>query len=161
MQSHRPLGVTIIAILTIIGGILLVLGGVALIAVGALISVAPPHTSAAIFGVISAAIWSVLLVVGIGYLVMFYGLLKGKGWAWTITIILIFIGIAIQIISTTSAAVFNSSLASSGSSSTNTVISGIIGGIIGIAVNVAVIYYLYRPNVRAFFGKASRSARNS
>jgi hypothetical protein len=162
MQKHRPLGVTIIAILTIIGGILLLLGGVSLIAVGALISVAP-HTPADMnspslapfFGVISAAIGSVLLVIGIGYLVMFYGLLKGKGWAWTITIILILIGIAIQIISTTSGAVFNASVISSSiGNNANTVISGIIGGIIGIAINVVVVYYLYRPNVKAYFGKA-------
>ena len=44
-QQHRPLGVTIIAILTIIGGILLLLGGVSLIALGTLISVAPPLDS--------------------------------------------------------------------------------------------------------------------
>ena len=110
MQKHRPIGVTIIAILTIIGGIILLLGAVSFIAVGTLISVAPhtTHTTAnnsqaltQFFGVISAAIGSVLLVIGIGYLAMFYGLLKGKGWAWTITLILLFIGIAIQIISTT------------------------------------------------------------
>jgi ABC-type Fe3+ transport system permease subunit len=82
-----------------------------------------------------------------------YGLLKGKGWAWTITIILMLIGIAIQIISTTSGTVFNASLLSS-SSSNNTVISGMLGGIIGIAINVAVVYYLYRLNVKAHFGKA-------
>ena len=56
------------------------------------------------FGVISAAIGSVLLVIGIGYLVMFLGLLKGRGWAWTITIILLLIGIAIQMISTATGA---------------------------------------------------------
>ena len=62
MQKHRPLGVTIIAILTIIEGILLLLGGASLIAVGALISVAPHTTTAEIllipqfFGVIPAAI---------------------------------------------------------------------------------------------------------
>ena len=44
-QQHRPLGVTIIAILTIIGGILLLLGGVSLIALGTLISVSPPLDS--------------------------------------------------------------------------------------------------------------------
>jgi cytochrome bd-type quinol oxidase subunit 2 len=136
------------------------LGGVSLIGVGALISVASHTTTATnslnqFFGVISAAVGSVLLVIGIGYLVMFYGLLKGKGWAWTITIILMFIGIAIQIISTTSGTVFNASLLSSSSSNNaNTVISGIIGSIIGIAINVAVVYYLYRPNVKAYFGKA-------
>jgi hypothetical protein len=77
-KMHRPLGVTIIAILTIISGILLLLGGVSLIAIGALISVTHVDTTATttnsqpiaqFFGVISAAIGSVLLAIGIGYLV--------------------------------------------------------------------------------------------
>jgi hypothetical protein len=162
-RKHRPLGVTIIAILTIIGGILLLLGGFSLIALGTLTSVAPPYTTTTnphplgqFFGVISAAIGSVLLVIGIGYIVMFYGLLKGKRWAWTITIILLLIGIAIQIISTATGSVLNASLISS--SNTNSFISGIAGGIIGIAINIVIIYYLYRPHVKAFFGKATTAA---
>jgi hypothetical protein len=160
MQKHRPLGVTIIAILIIIEGILLILGGVFLVGVGVLISFAPHNTTVStllvpkFFGVIPTAIGTLLLEIGIGLLVMFYGLLKGKGWAWTITIILVVIGIAIQIISTTSGAVFSASITSSRSSNADTVISGIIGGIIAIAINVVVVYYLYRPNVKAFFGKA-------
>jgi hypothetical protein len=161
-SQQRPIGVTIIAILTIIGGILLLISGISLIALGSLISVTPSgttttttnansHPIAQVFGIISAAIGSALLVIGIGYIAMFYGLLKGKRWAWTITIILLIIGIAIQIISTTAGSVFNASISSS--SSANSVISGIAGGIIGIAINVVVIYYLYRPNVKAFFGK--------
>jgi ABC-type Fe3+ transport system permease subunit len=72
-----------------------------------------------------------------------------------ITIILTFIGISIQIISTTSGAMFNASLISSSiSNNANTVIFGIIGAIIGIAINVVVVYYLYRPNVKGYFGKA-------
>ena len=31
---------------------------------------------------------------------------------------------------------------------------GIIGGLKAIAINVVVVYYLYRPNVKAYFGKA-------
>jgi len=160
MQEHRPLGVTIIAILTIIEGILLILGGVFLVAVGVLISFAP-HTTTAntlllpkFFGVIPTAIGTLLLEIGIGLLVMFYGLLKGKGWAWTITIILVVLGIAIQIISTTSGAVLSASITSSRSSNGNSVISGIIGGMIGIAINAVIVYYLFRPNVKAYFGKA-------
>ena len=161
-KMHRPLGVTIIAILTIISGILLLLGGVSLIAIGALISVTHIDTSATttnsqpiaqFFGVISAAIGSVLLAIGIGYLVMFLGLLKGRGWSWTITIILLLIGIAIQMISTATGAVFNASLSGSSNDATNSVISGIIGSIIGIAIDVVIVYYLYRPHVKAYFGK--------
>jgi hypothetical protein len=40
----------------------------------------------------------VLIVIGIGYLVVSYGLLKGRGWAWTVTLILSYIGIATSII---------------------------------------------------------------
>jgi uncharacterized BrkB/YihY/UPF0761 family membrane protein len=160
-KKHRPLGVSIIAILTIISGILLILGGISLIAVGALISVTPVNTTATtnsqpvaqFVGVISAAIGSVLLAIGIGYLVMFLGLLKGRGWAWTITIILLLIGIAIQIISTATGAVFNTSLSSSTNNTTNSIISGIVGGIIGIAINGVILYYLYRPHVKAYFRK--------
>ena len=170
MQKSRPLGVTIIAILTIIGGIFLILGGVSLIAVGSIVSLpaattanSSPHAIPQIFGVILAAVGSVLLAIGIGYLIMFYGLLKGKGWAWTITIILLIIGVAIQIISTTTGSVFNASLTSSnsGSANTNSVISGMIGGIIGIAINLVVLYYLYRPRVKAFFGKATSPSSSS
>ncbi len=96
-----------------------------------------------------------MLEIGIAYLIMFYGLLKGKGWVWTVTIILVVIGIAIQIISTISGAVFSASLVSSSlSNNVNTFLSGIIGGIIAIAINLVVVYYLYRPNVKAYFGKA-------
>jgi hypothetical protein len=106
--------------------------------------------------VILAAIGSIVLAKGIGYLVMFYGLLKGKRWAWTITIILLITGIAIQLISTVIVSVFNISLNSNNTiSDTNSVISGIIGGIIGIAINIVILYHLYRPHVKMFFGKTT------
>jgi uncharacterized membrane protein HdeD (DUF308 family) len=65
-QKHRPLGVTVIAILTIIGGIIFLASGLILLILG---------------------IGIILLALGIAYLVMAYGLWKGKGWAWTITLI--------------------------------------------------------------------------
>lgn len=153
-QQHRPTGVTIIAILTIINGILLLLSGITLVALGALLSGNSTSTSQAIaqfFGVISAAVGGVLLAIGIGYIVMFYGLLKGKGWAWTITVILLFIGIAIQILST-------SVITYASLENTKNVISGIVDSItfplIGLAINIVILYYLYRQHVRAYFGKA-------
>jgi magnesium-transporting ATPase (P-type) len=74
--------IMVMAILTIIGGIILLLGAESFIAVGTLISVAPhtantaannSHGLTQFFGVISAAIGSVLLVIGIGYLQCFTG----------------------------------------------------------------------------------------
>ncbi len=82
-QKHRPLGVTIIAILTIIGGIGFLASGIAAV-------VATPFLSD--MGGLSAGIGAALIVLGIAYFVMAYGLWKGKGWTWTITVILSFIG---------------------------------------------------------------------
>src|SRR5215203_5494081 len=111
-QKHRPLGVTIIAILTIIGGIIFLASGLVLLIIG---------------------IGIILLALGIAYFVMAYGLWKGKGWAWTITLILSFIGIAFGIAS---------------------IITGNIGAVFHLIINIIVVYYLYRPNVKAFFGKS-------
>lgn len=101
MQNPRPLGVTILAILTVISGI------------GFLVSV-------------------ILVPLGIANLVMAYGLWKGKRWAWTITLVLSFIGIALGLAS---------------------IATGTIVAIWPVIINAIVIYYLYRPNVIAFFGR--------
>ena len=81
---------------------------------------------------LSAGIGAALIVLGIAYFVMAYGLWKGKGWAWTITLILSFIGIALGIAS---------------------IAVGNIGAIFHIIINAIVVYYLYRPHVKAFFGR--------
>jgi uncharacterized membrane protein (DUF2068 family) len=101
MQNPRPLGVTILAILTVISGI------------GFLVSV-------------------ILIPLGIANLVVAYGLWKGKRWAWTITLVLSFIGIALGLAS---------------------IATGTIIAIWPVIINAIVIYYLYRPNVKAFFGR--------
>jgi uncharacterized BrkB/YihY/UPF0761 family membrane protein len=86
-------------------------------------------------------------------LIVSYGLLKGKEWAWIITVILTIIAIAVQIISGITAGMFNSSFIDD----TNSFVTGIIAQIVGIAINGVILYYLYRPNVKAFFGKSQPS----
>ena len=166
----RPIGVTIIAILTIIGGVLLTFGGISLLAFGAFFTVVPIdvflseelqqqqdlqnvaelQALARFLGGVGIAIGAIVLAVGIGYLVVSYGLLKGKGWAWTITVILTIIAIAVQIVSGITASMFNASF----TEDTNTFVTGIIAQIVGIAINGVILYYLYRPNVKTFFGKS-------
>jgi uncharacterized membrane protein (DUF2068 family) len=65
---------------------------------------------------------------------MAYGLWKGKGWAWTITLILSYVGIALGIVS---------------------IVTGNIGAVFHLIINIIVVYYLYRPNVKMFFGKST------
>jgi uncharacterized membrane protein HdeD (DUF308 family) len=110
-QRHRPLGITIIAILAIIAGISSIAVGVPLLVV--LIGIG-------------------FIILGIVYLAVAYGLWKGKKWAWTITLVVSVISIIIGI----------ASLA-----------TGNVGAIIQIIISAVIIYYLYRPNVKAYFGK--------
>ena len=184
-QIKRPIGVTIIAILTIIGGVILAFGGISLLVFGAFFTSAPidvfiseqmqqqqqqqlqlqqpeqqPQQElqnaaelqelARFLGGVGIVIGAIVLAVGIGYLVVSYGLLKGKGWAWIITVILTIIAIAVQIVSGVTASMFDASFVDD----TNSFVTGIIAQIVGIAINGVILYYLYRPNVKAFFGRS-------
>jgi hypothetical protein len=77
--KHRPLGVTIIAIINIIGGIFFILGGLAPVAFAAF----APELS-----IVLTVIGGILIAIGIASFIVSYGLLKGKGWAWSVTLIL-------------------------------------------------------------------------
>jgi hypothetical protein len=140
--KKRPTGVTVIAILIIIGGILLLLAGIAGVVVGSL-------SISQVIGLGFVIIGAIILAVGIGYLVVSYGLLKGKRWSWTITVILLFIGIAIDVVSII---IFGSFAINMDTSSFLTTNSGSIAGII---ISVIILYYLYRPYVKSYFGKMS------
>jgi hypothetical protein len=136
--SKRPTGVTIIAILNIIGGIIMLIGGIAAAAVGALLPSLPiPESDLSgvptmLLGAGAIAIGVILIILGILGFVVAYGLLKGMGWAWTLTLVLAIISIVINAIS---------------------IATGNFGGIINIIISAVIVYYLYRPHVKAFFGK--------
>ena len=150
MQRSRPTGVTIIAILNIIGGIIMVVGGIALMAAGALIPMLPPEAfeqsqdlapggmglteaSAGFFGAGAAAVGGITIAIGILSFVVAYGLLKGRSWAWTLTIVLSVISIVLNAIS---------------------LVAGNIGAIVSIIISGIILYYMYRPHVKEYFGKA-------
>ena len=79
---------------------------------------------------------AISLALGVAYLVMAFGLWKGKGWAWTISTIVLFIGIVIDMISLPRRSV-----------------GDIVSSIVSIAINAVILYYLFRPHVKAYFGK--------
>ena len=117
MYKQRPIGVTIIALLAILGGIAFLVSGL-----GALI----------LIPLIGIFLGSGLFILGLAYFLMAYGLWKGKGWAWTLTLILSGIGIIVGI---------------------GSIVVGNIGSIFHTIINAIIIYYLYRPNVKAFFNR--------
>jgi hypothetical protein len=148
LETNRPLGVTIIAVLRIIGGIILLLGGIGLVTiapfVGQLnvnttssttdngINLSNNPTSFLFFAAFIGVIGSILIVLGIASFFVAWGLLKGKGWAWTVTIIITIISLVFNALS---------------------IVSGNIGAIVGIIIDGVIIYYLYRPNVKSYFGR--------
>jgi Predicted membrane protein (DUF2127) len=114
---RRSIGVTIISILVIIGGIFAGIWWTLIARVGAFFTSVPIETLtedqqlqpqqsqntaemqalSQFFGSIGVVIGSIVLAVGVGYLVVSYGLLKGKRWAWIVTIILTIIAIITQV----------------------------------------------------------------
>ncbi len=148
MQSKRPTGVTIIGALDIIGGIIMLILGFVLVVAAAIIpnlasldenaarqledQLQPTGIPVKILGPILGAIAAVLIAIGIASIVVAIGLLKGKGWAWTLTMILSFIGIAISIAE---------------------IVVANYGGIANLVINGIILYYLFRPNVKAYFGR--------
>jgi hypothetical protein len=126
------MGITILAVLSAIGGVLSILGGIALIGLGGV--AATQEGGAALFGM--GAIFGILLIVsGVASLAFAYGAWTLQPWAWTL-------GIALQIISL--------------ALSVLTIIGGgsIAGQIISIAIAGIILYYLWQPSIKAAFGKA-------
>jgi protein-S-isoprenylcysteine O-methyltransferase Ste14 len=108
-------------------------------------------------GPVAGAVFLSLLAIGIGYIVMSYGLLKGKGWGRTITIILVIIGIGLQVLSAITGPVFIASIVNTDDAdASNSLIAGIICSIIGIAISILIQYYLYRRYVKTYFGKTQQ-----
>lgn len=161
-STRRPVGITIIAILAVVAGILLIFGGLSFLVFGALFTAvtvedlqqqyqlqdaANLQSLTQFFGSVGIVIGATVLGVGAGYLVVSYGLLKGKGWARIVTVILTIVAIVIQVISVISSSMLSQSL----TGDLDVLASGITAHMIGIAINGVILYYLYRPNVKAYF----------
>ena len=145
MQRHRPFGVTIIGILGIIVGLIFLLGGLGLFIAIPIIGSNPEKysidSSSMVFQVLTSsfgyAIAGGMVALGIANIATGIGLLKGKQWAWKIAVALAVISLATDAITV----IVQANPSSLGGS----VIGGIIDGVI--------LYYLFRPHVKAYFGK--------
>jgi uncharacterized membrane protein (DUF2068 family) len=121
--DKRPTGITVVAILQLISGIVILVIGGWLFSVSSALSV--------FSGVINIAI-------GVIYLYVAFGLLKGKGWAWFSMIMVQVIGTPLSI-----ALIFVSPGVSN---------NGL--GAANIPLAVVIVIYMLKPKTRAYFGKA-------
>jgi hypothetical protein len=80
-----------------------------------------------------AAIWgSVILAIGIGSFIVAYGLFNGRSWGWSGAVALAVIGIIIPIMN---------------------IIAGYWPSVFTLILSGVILYYLSRPQVRAYFGR--------
>ena len=123
----RPTGVTILAILQMLGGVLIFLVGIAAVSVSGMTSTLGGYGYGYLAGVIGI-VGGVIAVVGLIGIGLGYGLWKGKGWAWWATLIFSVLGILGSLVTLPS-------------------------GVVGLLIEAAILYYLTRPGVKQYFGK--------
>lgn len=141
-KPPRPTGVTVLAVLNILGGIFGLLAGAGFIGLAALStsSIASQVPGLASFSGASTllyALGALALIFGILGIVVAIGFLGGKGWAWTFGIVVGVIVIVVDIVET---------------------VIGFSTNVVGVIFQIIIIYYLTRPHVKAFFGKGPAMA---
>jgi len=126
--ASRPLGVTIIGILYLLAGVLLLIGGIG--ALGVLGGLGLPGV-----GVFSGGL---LVVVALIDIAIGIGCFQGWGWVWTVALIFAVINILM---------VFWNWWVAGHS------MGGLFSAFLGIIIPLIIIWYLYKDNVKAYFGK--------
>ena len=142
-KPPRPTGVTVLGVLAILVGVgFLAFGGI-LLAAAAIVStldlttaypqLAMYNLTAATVGALLGIFGAVILILGLLYLIIGIGFFGGKSWARTLGMIVAVLSIIVDI----------PSLIFFGPSN-----------ILGLIFAIIILYYLTRPHVKAFFGKA-------
>lgn len=120
---NRPILLTIIAILSIIFGIIIILLGVLMLIGSAVISTAELEA-----GLFAGAGSAVVLIMGILFTVVGFGLMSGKSWAWWLSIIVMVLNLILGLLTL---------------------------DIISIVIAALILIYLTRPNTKGWFGIGS------
>lgn len=131
-MQQRPTGITILAVLSAIGGVVGILGGLSLVALGGALGVA---TGSAGLGTLGVVLGGVTLVLGVVSLALAYGFWTLQPWAWPVGVILelVSVGVTIAQLITGSASIFSA--------------------IIAIVIPGLILYYLNQPHIRKAFGR--------
>ena len=127
-MANRPFLITVIGILTLLGGLAVLLAGVLLFAMpDSAIADAFKDSGIVDIGNLVDILGVGLIIVGLIFLVVAIGLLKGWTWIWYVAVILYVIDIILGILM-------------------------LPAGIISLVIAIVIIYYLFRPHVKEFFG---------
>ncbi|MEP0824609.1 MAG: hypothetical protein HRF40_03915 [Nitrososphaera sp.] len=137
MQTEKPAGVDLLAIIMLINGIFAFFSGLDRLYFASFLATSIPINTS-VPGIAEAtaqyvAIWgAIILAIGIGSFLVAFGLFRGRGWGWSGAMALAIIGIVIPIMNFA---------------------VGYWPSIFTILLSALVIYYLTRREVRVYFGK--------
>jgi len=132
--AERPTGITILAVLQVLGGLAFLGFGALLMVVSGFIGSAAffenmPVTPRLVGGLAAGVLGIITIFLGLLSFAVSYGYWYGLKWAWAL-------GMGISIISL--------------------LISLVSGNVLGIFIDALIIYYLTRPYVKSFFGRETR-----
>lgn len=135
VQRERPLGITILAVLAIIGGLFLLLGAIGLLAAGGLVAAGGDSAVSGALGGMAMIFGLGALVLAVLYLAFGFGAWTLKPWAWTLGVVSQGLGLLLSLVQIVMG-------------------SPIQNHIVGILIAAAILFYLFQPNIKAAFGKA-------
>lgn len=132
----RPTGVAILGILGFIGSIITILIGIGGLILSAFLNnILSAFGASSLVGAVAGLVVAVLsvgvLIAGLIYLLLSWGLWSGKNWARIIWIIFSILGV-LGALGTIAGPAY-------------------VAGVIDLIINVIIIYYLTRPHVTAYF----------
>lgn len=138
---ERPTGVTILAVLYIIGAAFLGLCGVLFIVGGSLLSglARSGGPASAIFAMGGAVVAAFFFVLALVDLVLGIGFLKLQNWARIVAIVLIGIGVLFGLVGLMSMML-------------HMMIFGLVYRVLALAIQIWILAYLFKPHVKQAFG---------
>jgi lysylphosphatidylglycerol synthetase-like protein (DUF2156 family) len=132
--GNRPLGVSVLVVLVLVAGALaLVAGGFVVGGLSTPTLTVYPYS--ALTGLAAVAAGALIIAMGILCVAVGWGMWKGKKWAWTLGVIVDGFAVILSLYE---------------------IVFGAWSGVVVVAVNLCVLWYLWRPHVKAYFAEVER-----
>lgn len=128
----RPPGLMVIIIIQVLAGLLSLIGGI----IPSVFSLPTHMQSLGFLQFLAPVLPTVLIILGVFYLSLCYGLWKGYGWAWSAEVVFILVHIVADV-----GFVASRSFA--------------VDKLVGLVIILTILWYLLRPSVRVYFEKGN------
>ena len=131
--NTRPTGITVLAVLSAIGGVLGILAGFGALAGGAIIGASGAATGVGALGGVVAMLGLLLLVLSVIQLILAYGFWTIKPWAWRLGVALAGINIGLAVVQFLAGG------------------QGLLSLLFTVLISGVILYYLNQPGIRQIF----------